>query len=391
MISFDEALHIVLGSSFRTGAETIHFTESDGRILAEDVFSDMDMPPFNRSAVDGYACHRHDLGNDLEVLEVIAAGKEPQRKVGKNECSKIMTGAIVPDGCDIVIMVEDAETLASGKIRFTGTNLKENFSRQGEDVRTGDRLLQKGMLIRPQDIAVMASAGHIRVMVSKKAKAGIISTGDELVEPDQKPPRSKIRNSNAYQLISQAGIAGAVPKYYGIAPDNENVTFVTISKAIKENDIVILTGGVSMGDFDFVPAVLEKAGCKILFNRINVQPGKPTTFASHDSCLVFGLPGNPVSSFIQFETLVKPLIQKMMGSTWQPLIIDLPLGTRFERKSDSRMGWVPAGLNSGSEVIPVEYHGSAHLSSMPFTGGVFKVLPGVRILEKGQKVTFRFF
>lgn len=391
MISFDEALKIVLESSFLTGTGTVHFTESDGRILAEDIISDMDMPPFNRAAVDGYACHKNDLGNDLEILEVIAAGREPTKKVGKNQCSKIMTGAIVPDGCDIVIMIEDTETLSSGKIRFTGSSSKANFSLQGEDVRHGDRLLQKGMQIRPQDIAVMASAGHTRVSVSKKPGAGIISTGDELVEPDLKPARSQIRNSNAYQLMSQVKNAGAVPKYYGIAPDNENVTFVTISKAIKENDIVILTGGVSMGDFDFVPSVLEKAGCKILFNRINVQPGKPTTFAKHPKCLVFGLPGNPVSSFIQFETLVRPLIHGMMGSLWQPSVMELPLGRPFERKSSERMGWIPAGVSTSSEVFPVEYHGSAHITAMPSTGGVFQVMPGVKSLEKGQKVRFRFF
>lgn len=391
MVSFDEALKIVLDSSYIVGTEIIPFTESDGRVLAEDVFSDMDMPPFNRSAVDGYACHKEDLGNELEILEVIAAGKEPQREVGKSQCSKIMTGAIVPDGCDIVIMVEETENLSSGKIRFTGSNPKENISIRGEDVRYGDKLLGKGKLIRAQDIAVMASAGHTKVLVSKKPRAGIISTGDELVEPDRKPARSQIRNSNAYQLMSQVRSSGAVPNYYGIAPDNENVTFVTISKAIKENNIVILTGGVSMGDYDFVPSVLLQAGCSILFDRINVQPGKPTTFGKHPDCLVFGLPGNPVSSFIQFETLVRPLIHKMTGSQWQPYLMELPLGVRFERKSSSRMGWIPAIISRSSEIFPVEYHGSAHLTAMPSTGGVFAIMPGIKTLDKGQKVMFRFF
>lgn len=391
MISFEEAYRIVLESARYMPSESVPFTESDGRVLAEDVFSDMDMPPFNRSAVDGYACHKEDLGNELEILEVIPAGKEPVRKVHKNQCSKIMTGAIVPGGCDVVIMVEDTLNLPSGKIRFTANNPKENISMQGEDVRRGDKLLAKGMVIRPHDIAVMASAGHTQVLVSKKPRAGIISTGDELVEPDNKPARSQIRNSNAYQLMSQVKNAGAVPYYYGIAPDNENVTFVTISKAIKENDILILTGGVSMGDYDFVPSVLQKAGCNILFNRINVQPGKPTTFCVHPGCLVFGLPGNPVSSFIQFETLVRPLIHKMMGSEWQPVLLELPLATAFERKSASRMGWIPAGISSSGEVIPVEYHGSAHITAIPFTGGIFPVMPEIKRLEKGQKVQFRFF
>jgi molybdopterin molybdotransferase len=332
-----------------------------------------------------------DLRNELEILEVIPAGKEPSKRVGRNQCSKIMTGAIVPDGCNIVIMVEDVEMLPTGKVHFTGSSLKENISRQGEDVRCGEKLLGQGMVIRPQDIAVLASSGHTRVLVSRKPKAGIISTGDELVEPGINPSRSQIRNSNAYQLLAQVRNAGAVPEYYGIAPDNENVTFVTISKAISENDIVILTGGVSMGDYDFVPSVIQKSGCTIKFDRINVQPGKPTTFAVHPHCLIFGLPGNPVSSFVQFETLVRPLVQKMMGSVWQPVSLELPLGSSFERKSGSRMGWVPAEIRSSGEVFPVEYHGSAHITAMPFTSGVFAIMPGITKIEKGQKVLFRFF
>lgn len=389
MITFEEAFGIVMRSVFETETETIPFTSSDGRILAEDIASDIDMPPFNRSAVDGYACQRTDLKNDLEVIEVIAAGKEPVKSVGKDQCAKIMTGAIVPYNCDIVFMVEESEKLPSDKIRFTGKDPKRNFSLKGEDVKTGDVVLKGGKIIKPQDIAVMASVGHINVKVKKSPMVGILSTGDELVEPADFPANSKIRNSNAYQLFAQVTRAGGIGRYYGIAPDIENVTFDLIQNAINENDIVILTGGVSMGDFDFVPSVLERASVKILFDQVNVQPGKPTTFGIHAKAVVFGLPGNPVSSFIQFETLVRPLINKMMGINWRPIEQKLPMARRYERKSPVRMGWVPVKITENREVIPIDFHGSAHISALPNADGIIAVKTGIKTIEQGEIVSVR--
>ena len=389
MITFEEAYKTVINSAFGTGTETISFMDSINRVLDEDVASDIDMPPFNRSAVDGYACDRIDINNDLEVIEVIAAGKEPVKCVGKNQCSKIMTGAIVPDGSDIVFMVEDSEILSSGKVRFTGRDPKVNISFKGEDVKAGDVVLNPGKLIKPQDIAVMASVGHINVRVKKMPLTGVLSTGDELVEPSGFPGISQIRNSNAYQLITQVNRAGGMGRYYGIAPDVEEATYKMIKKAINENDIVVLTGGVSMGDFDFVPAVLERAGVKILFDQVNVQPGKPTTFGVHPKAVVFGLPGNPVSSFIQFETLVRPLINRMMGYEWKPIEQKLPMAVRYERKSTVRMGWVPVIINGKREVEPVDFHGSAHISALPYADGIIAVKAGIKIVEKGEIVSVR--
>lgn len=391
MISFDEACSIVMESSFPIGTEKISFSETIGRILAEDVFSDMDMPPFNRAAVDGYACRRADLGNELEMVEVIAAGTEPTKQVGSGQCSKIMTGAIVPDGCDVVFMVEDSVILPSGRIRFNGSSTKANISLRGEDVRKDDLVLGKGMQIRPQDIAVMASTGHIKVNVSRRPETGIISTGDEIIEPWEKPLRSQIRNSNAYQLVAQTDLAGAKGKYYGIAPDTGESAAEIISNAIAENDIVILTGGVSMGDFDFIPSFLARAGVKILFDRVNVQPGKPTTFGVHPKALVFGLPGNPVSSFIQFETIIKPVIHKMMGSAWKPGIRKVRLGHSYQRRSASRQGWIPVRIDGNNEVFPVEYHGSAHIASLSRADGIISIMPGVESLSRGEEADFRPF
>jgi molybdopterin molybdotransferase len=389
MITFEAAFKIVMESVFETRTETIPFTDSSGRILDEDIKSDIDMPPFNRSAVDGYACHRIDINNELEVIEVISAGKKPMQIVGKNQCSKIMTGAIVPDGCDVVFMVEESGNFSNGKIRFSGTDLKLNISVKGEDVRTGDVVLKKGKLIQPQDVAVMASVGHTKVNVKKKPVVGIISTGDELINPSDFPAISQIRNSNAYQLDAQVTRAGGTAIEYGIAPDNENITYEIIQKAIHECDIVIITGGVSMGDFDFVPGVLIRSGVKILFDRVNVQPGKPTTFGVHSKAIVFGLPGNPVSSFIQFEMLVRPLINSMMGYTWIPREQKLPLAINYERKSSDRMGLIPVFINKDLEVVPVDFHGSAHITALSYSDGVITMKPGIRSLIKGEVVNVR--
>jgi molybdopterin molybdotransferase len=389
MITFEAAFKIVMESVFETRTETIPFTDSSGRILDEDIKSDIDMPPFNRSAVDGYACHRIDINNELEVIEVISAGKKPLQIVGKNQCSKIMTGAIVPDGCDVVFMVEESGNFSNGKIRFSGTDLKLNISVKGEDVRTGDVVLKKGKLIQPQDVAVMASVGHTKVNVKKKPVVGIISTGDELINPSDFPAISQIRNSNAYQLDAQITRAGGTAIEYGIAPDNENITYEIIQKAIHECDIVIITGGVSMGDFDFVPGVLIRSGVKILFDRVNVQPGKPTTFGVHSKAIVFGLPGNPVSSFIQFEMLVRPLINSMMGYTWIPREQKLPLAINYERKSSDRMGLIPVFINKDLEVVPVDFHGSAHITALSYSDGVITMKPGIRSLIKGEVVNVR--
>jgi molybdopterin molybdotransferase len=389
MITFEEAYRTVLISAFSTGTETVSFEDSLNRILAEDIESDMEIPPFNRSAVDGYACRKRDLNNELEVVEVISAGQVPSKNVCKNQCSKIMTGAIVPDECDVVIMVEDTEILASGKIRFKGKDPKINISFRGEDVRTGDMVLRSGKLIKPQDIAVMASVGYIKVCVRKMPQVGILSTGDELVEPFRSPGMSQIRNSNAYQLLSQVSRAGGIGRYCGIAPDVEEVTFAMVQKAINENDIVIMTGGVSMGDFDFVPSVLLRAGVEILFDQVNVQPGKPTTFGIHPKAVIFGLPGNPVSSFIQFETLVRPFINKMMGYDWKPIEQKLPMAIRYERKSAIRMGWVPVCITENLEVMPVEFHGSAHITSLPYADGIIPVKAGTKTIEKGEIVNVR--
>jgi len=371
------------------GTVTVSFIESLGRILAKDISSDMDMPPFDKATVDGFACRKADLGNDLEILETIAAGMPPEKNVSANQSSRIMTGAAVPEGADMIFMVEDSVILPSGKVKYTGSFTKENIAFKSEDIKTGDIVLKKGRLIRPQEIAVMAAVGCTTASVSKKPVVAVISSGDELVEPFTQPGVSQIRNSNAYQLLAQLLRSGALGKYYGIARDDKQATFNLLKQAIKECDIVLLTGGVSMGDFDFIPAVMESAGVEILFSRINVQPGKPTTFGIHPDSLVFGLPGNPVSSFTQFELLVRPLICKMMGYDLNPPFINLPMEVSFTRRLADRRAFIPVSFTNNGMVSPVEYHGSAHISALSLADGIVSLEAGKKNIEKGEIVSVR--
>ena len=389
MIPFEKAYDIVMNSTFSTGNETIPFIDSLNRVLAGTVSSDMNLPPFNKSSVDGFAIRKTDLASDLEIIETVPAGKDPEKIIGQNQCTRIMTGAPVPQGADCVIMVEDTEMLLSGKIRFKGSFTKENIAFMAEDVKEGEIVLERGRIIRPQDIAVMASVGHTSVIVSRKPRVGVISSGSELVEPDQKPAKSQIRNSNSYQLLAQLARAGGAGRYYGIAMDDEEITYSIVQKALSENDLVLITGGVSMGDFDFVPAVLEKAGVKILFSRVAIQPGKPTTFGLHNNAIVFGLPGNPVSSYVIFETLVRPLICKMMNFEYKPLEIKLPMKIKFSRKFAERLAFVPVVITDDNKVSPVEFHGSAHISALPRSDGIVALPPGLKTIEEGEIVSVR--
>jgi len=391
MIKFEEAFDIVLNSAnFTLKSERVAYSESMGRILAEDVMSDINMPPFDKSAMDGFACKRADINNELDVIEVIPAGSIPEREIGSNQCSKIMTGAIIPQGADCVIMVEHTKKIGDNKIKFTFKYTNTNICYFAEDIKKNDLVLKQGIEIKPQHIAVMASVGCTQPLVSTRPKIGIISTGDELVEPDKFPGKSQIRNSNGHQLVAQVKRIGAIANYIGIAEDSEKVTYDTVSKALSENDIVLLTGGVSMGDFDFVPKIMTKIGVDIKFESLAVKPGKPTTFGTFGKeKFIFGLPGNPVSSYTQFELLVKPLVLKLIGATQLAKLIKLPMGAEYSRRKSSRKSFIPVYIKDDGKAYPVEYHGSAHIHSYVFADGITSIEIGKQKLEIGELVDVR--
>jgi molybdopterin molybdotransferase len=402
MIKFEQAYKIVISSSFNISSERIHYLQSLGHVLSENILSDMDMPPFDKSAMDGYACRYNDILDELKVVEVIQAGNIPKEKIGTGQCAKIMTGAMIPDGADCVIMVEDTIETKHGFIKFTkkipDINLCEigsvdkrklNICYRAEDIKKNEVVIEKGTIIKAQHIATMASVGCTKVLVAVKPKVAIIPSGSEIVEPEIKPSVSQIRNSNASQLIAQLKNIGIDAAYYGIARDTEKSTIELINKAYEENDVIILTGGVSKGDFDLVPEILEKLGFHLLFQEIAVQPGKPTVFGKRSNKYCFGLPGNPVSGFVQFELLVKPFIFKLMGSISNPVNIALTLGKNFRRKQDNRLAFIPVTISAEGEAIPVEYHGSAHINGFDIAWGLMYIPIGTKEIKKGEKVNVR--
>lgn len=389
MILYKEALRLTLDAAEVYETEHVEYTNSLGRILAEDVFSDTDMPPFNKTAVDGYACRRSDIYSELTVIELIPAGTIPKHKVKQGECSKIMTGAEIPEGADCVIMVEDIEELPDDRIKLVTKDTATNICYRAEDVKKGSVILKKSILIRPQDIAMFASVGYVNVLVYRLPKVGVISTGEELMEPEQTLEKSKIRNSNAYQLLAQAEQIGCKTSYLGIAEDTEESLDAIIKLAFTKNDVVLLTGGVSMGDFDLVPKMLKENGVEVLYKSIAVQPGRPTLFGKRKNAYVFGLPGNPVSSFIQFELLVKPLLYKLMGHDCKQGKILLPIAKDFERKKTARDKWIPGVITEKGEIQIADYHGSAHIHALSYSDAVFLVPKGVSKLTKGDLVDVR--
>lgn len=389
MVKFEEAQEIIKNKcSHNNTTRYIGYRDSLHFVLAEDLRSDVNMPPFNKSAMDGYACRKADLNNELEVIEIIPAGKTPEEMVNKNQCSKIMTGAMVPKGADCVIMVEHTKVTAKNKIRFTAGSTKDNYVPKGEDVQINDTVLKKGTFIRPQHIAVMATTGCTKIKVFEKIKIGVISTGDELVEPENKPGLSQIRNSNAYQLEAQIKETPAEPFYFGIAKDDIEHTRQTINQALEACDIVLLTGGVSMGDFDFIPKIMTELDIQIHFKSIAVQPGRPTVFGTKGEKYIFGLPGNPVSSFNIFELFVKPLIYYISGVDYKTNFSRLPLGKDYTRKRSSRLSFLPVKILN-NEAVPIEYHGSAHINALTLADGLIAVPIGITRLKKGEIVDVR--
>lgn len=389
MISQAEAYKIMMARACTLASERVILDDALGRVLAQDVRSDLNMPPFNKSAMDGYACRRDDLANHLRVVEILKAGEEPRKSIGPGECAKVMTGGVLPEGAECVVMVEQSEKLNGNTVRFTTESTPDNYCVKGEDIREGDLVLRTGALLGPQHLAMLASVGCVQPRVSRRPRVGIMATGDELVEPNVRPETSQIRTSNSHQLVAQVSTAGAVPKYYGIAKDTEESLDAMLKKAISESDIVLLSGGVSMGDFDLVPDVMKANGLTILFNEIAIQPGKPTTFAVSDDVYCVGLPGNPVATFTQFEHLVKPFIYHLMGHKHRPACLRLPMAKIHSRRRAVRESWFLVKITDSGTVLPCEFHGSAHLEPLCEADGLAIMPKGIMSLDQGALVTVR--
>ncbi len=389
MIQLEEALALAGKTPISPGTTLLPVEEALGRVLAEAIYADRDAPPFHRATMDGYACRQEDLAGALTVLESIPAGRMPSRKVGKGQCSKIMTGGVVPEGANCVIMQEYVETGPDGKISFTASETDKNIDPRGQDLKEGDLLLAKGTMLAPGHLGIISSTGKVEVKVSKQLIIGILATGSELVEPGMLPLGAQIRNSNSHQLSGQVRRAGHIPKNMGIVEDDAEAMAERITGAMEQLDLLILTGGASVGELDLVPGVFEKLGFHLEFQRVAMQPGKPVSFAHRRGKICFGLSGNPVSSFVQFEVLVRPYLETCTGAIPLNKRICIPLEKEYRRHRADRQFFLPVNFTDSGSCEPVKYHGSGHLHALANAIGFAEIPAGQTVIEKGDKVHVR--
>ena len=312
--------------------ESIDLTLAAGRILATEIVSRLDFPHWNNSAMDGYAVKFADVRSStskhpvtLEVVAEIPAGSQPQREIQSGEAARIFTGAIVPIGADTIVMQEHTQRVQKNFVKIQVTPTARSFIRQrGEYARIGDPLLAAGTVLNSPEIAILAATGYSEVEVYRRPRVAILSTGDELVTPDRTLKPGQIVDSNQYALAAFVTQAGGIPIWLGIVPDDRAKLTAAMSQAIESADFVLSTGGVSVGDYDYVEAILAELGGDIQIRSVAIKPGKPLTVARFDRgvpVVYFGLPGNPVSALVNCWRFVRAAIAKLSGlpeSQWQP-------------------------------------------------------------------------
>lgn len=391
MISIEEADKIINEISCCSGVpaiEKVRLMDSLGRVLGQNIVSTISMPPFDKSAMDGYAIAADDDSKKFEIVEIIAAGDVPQKTITKGQCSKIMTGAVLPPGAGKVIRREVTEE-KDGFMFLTGEDKNINICYLGEDVKPGDVVLKTGHLIRPPEVGIIASMGLDTVQVYKKPRVGIVTTGSEIVAPGQPLAKGQIYNSNAYSISAQVIQTGAEVIFAGIVSDDKEHIKEKIASLLDETQMILISGGVSVGDFDFVPGILKELGIGLHFDKIAVQPGKPTVFGTKDDVLLFGLPGNPVSTFIIFEVFVKKTLYRLMGHEYTPLFLKGVMKKDFHRKRADRTFFAPVTYDNEGQVEAVEYHGSAHFTALSHANALLTVPTGVNEILAGSVVYVR--
>ncbi|GER66430.1 molybdopterin molybdenumtransferase [Weizmannia acidilactici] len=399
-IKVEEAIRKVMEWT-RTGRqETVPIKESLNRVLAKDLTATNDVPWFKRSPYDGYAIFSGSTAEAnadhpvlLEVLGTIGAGYTWDEGIKPDQAVKIMTGAAIPDGADAVIMVELTKELEKdGKI-YVQIKRKvekgENIVEIGEDMKKGEILVPKGTTVNPGVMATLATFGYQDVPVMKKPKAAIIATGSELLEVDEPLEKGKIRNSNAYMLWGQVIRAGGEPVFYRLVKDDFNETYEAVKRALGEADIVMTTGGVSVGDFDYIPKVYEKLGAELLFNKVAMRPGSVTSAAVLAGKILFGLSGNPSACYVGFELFVRPYLKTMLGHrnvylkrAQATLGEDFPKPNPFTRFVRAKLSYEAGVIHAG----PVRMDKSNIVSSLIEANALIVLPGGSRGFTKGLQV-----
>ena len=377
MISVKEATGLIAQHTARPRTAEVKLADALGRTLAADVASDVDSPPHDKAMVDGYAIVATDLAGDvteLAVVEEVTAGKVPTRGISSGQATRIMTGAPVPAGADAVVMVERTELVAAAdetptvRIEQPAIETGKNIMRRGTSLRRGEVVLSAGCRIGPKEIGLLAEVGRGDVPIFAPPTVAVLATGDELVPAGETPAAGQIRNSNSPMLAALATECGTTVNDLGIVRDDEDALRRAISRGL-EADVLVLSGGVSAGVLDLVPEMLAELGVEQVFHKVRLKPGKPLWFGlckGGDSrpCLVFGLPGNPVSSFVCFTLFVRPALASLAGiqssdSAWQKATLTEP----FQQRGD-RPTYYPAVLryvDGRTEVTPTAWKGSADL------------------------------
>jgi len=389
MVTVDQAVAAVLAETPVLGTEEVSLERALGRVLAETVGAADDLPPFHASAVDGYAIRAADGAQPRRVLSEIIAGSADSLAVSPGTTVRIMTGAPVPPGADAVIMVEqvverDGVMTLDGKIRSG-----DNINPRGQDVATGQAVLGDGDQLGSAEIGLLAAVGRTRVKVYRRPVVAVLSTGDELIEPDQALRPGTIRDSNRYALLASVREAGGEPLSLGTVRDDEAEQEAQIREGLRQADVVLTSGGVSVGSRDLIKPILGRIGT-IHFGRVSFKPGKPTTFATVDGRLVFGLPGNPVSSLVSFEVFGRPALRKMQGHrqvlrTVVQVELEHPVYPSSDRLEYQRaiVRWDRGrlvGAATGAQ-------SSSRLLSMVGANAYFRVDPGTTPIPAGGQIS----
>jgi molybdopterin molybdotransferase len=369
MITFEEAKRLLFESLPPRKEELIPLESSIGSVLAEDIFSDIDMPPFNKSAMDGYAIICADTKNlpcELELMEEIPAGKLPQKALISGKTSRVMTGSMLPEGANAVIKKEEVLEIAPGKVRIDReVKMGENICWKGEDAKKAHIVLRKGTPIRAQEIGILCSVGRDIIKTYKKPIVSVLSTGDEIVSYKEFPPPGKIRDSNSFMLYSQILSMGLQCRVLKKVEDDREKLLGRILEGLKE-DVLIISGGVSVGEYDYVIETLESAGVKTIFHKVRIKPGKPFYFGKKGEKAVFGLPGNPVSVFVTFEVFVREYLGHIYGKAFPRIQLSARIKDPSIKRSE-RTQFIPGKLTRIDDVLfvqQVKLHGSADIFAL---------------------------
>jgi molybdenum cofactor synthesis domain-containing protein len=397
MISVAEAIQIVRQRTAPLSTERVPIVEALGRVLAEDVVADTDLPPFDRAQMDGYAVRAQDVKEApvrLRIAGESAAGRGWHHQLEEGHAVRIMTGAPVPAGADSVQQVELTHELKDGTVveLLEGVETGKSIVPRGSEITAGEVVLRAGTTINAAMLAVLAAFGYAQVEVFRKPRVAVLATGSELVSVDQKPGQDQIRDSNNYSISAYAELAGAVVERMPLTGDETSLLKREITEAANRNDVIVTSGGVSMGVYDVTKAALKELDAELFFERVALRPGKPTVFARlPNGTLVFGLPGNPVSVSVTFNLFARTALLAMQGIAEPTLKRETAVLARSVKGTTDRENYLPAQLttNDDGELVafPLKWGGSSDFVAFALTTALVIVPANVKAIEAGSLVS----